>query len=54
MYGFKRPDKAQSLLERMDCLIRNIPVCLMVNKADRECAQMSYSHMTRCALERGL
>jgi hypothetical protein len=54
MYGFKKPDKAQSLLERMDCLIRHIPVCLMVNKADEECAWMSYSYMTECARERGL
>lgn len=54
MYGFKRPDKAQSLLERMDCLIRHIPICMMVNKADEECARMSYSYMTQCAQERGL
>lgn len=54
MYRFKRPDKPSLLLEHMNLLMLSVPMFLLVNRADPECARMSYSHMLRHAEERGL
>jgi hypothetical protein len=54
MYKFKRSKKTYLLLKNINCLMERIPMFHMVNRADLECAQMSFDHMSRCANERGL
>ena len=54
IYKFKRTEKVMLLMENIDDMLRKVPVFHMVNRADRESAQLSYTCMLQAAVERGL
>ncbi len=52
MYRFKRTEKVLLMLKNMENLIRHVPMYRLINRADLESAQLSYTYMQRHAQER--
>lgn len=52
--GFKKSEKAYYLLQNMETLLREIPICKMMNQPNEAAVQLGYENMLRLAMERGL